>query len=330
MKAMVLTTYGSPEVLQLKEIAKPTPKENEILIRIRATSVNYGDLAGRNFKNLSASEFNMPLPLFLIAKLAFGLSKPNNPILGSELAGDVEAIGSAVTRFKVGEAVIGYPGQNMGAYAEYICMAETAPVIEKPANLSYEEAAVLPYGAVMALPLLRKLKIQPGQKVLINGASGAIGAAAVQIAKHYGAEVTGVCGAPRLALVKSLGADKVIDYAQQDFTQNGETYDVIFDVLGKAPFSKTKSSLNPGGVHFNVSFKTRQLLEMFQTRNSDKKVLCGMAPGSLEDLLAVKELIEAGKIKALIDKRFPLEQAAEAHRYVEAGHKQGNVVITVR
>lgn len=329
MKAITYTEYGTPNVLKLSEVAKPTPKDNEILIRIRATTVNYGDLVARNFKNLTSREFNMPSPLLFIAKMDFGLSKPKRPILGSELAGDVEAVGSAVTRFKVGDPVIGYPGQSMGAYAEYICMAENAPVVHKPASLGYEEAAVLPYGAIMALPLLRQMKIQPGQKVVIVGASGAIGSAAVQIAKHFGAEVTGVCGAARLEFVKQLGADHVIDYSREDFTQNGQTYDLIFDVLGKVPFSKTRRSLKPGGAHLNVSFKTRHLIEMLQTRNSEKKLLCAFAPGSLDDLQEAQKLIADGKIKAVIDRRFSLEQAADAHRYVEAGRKQGNVVITV-
>ncbi len=329
MKAVLYTEYGSPEVLKLGEVPKPVPKDNEILIRVRATSVNYGDLAARNFKNLSSSDFNMPSPLLLLAKLAFGLTRPKRPILGSELSGDVEAVGKNVKRLKVGDRVMGYLGQTMGAYAEYLCMPETAPVVKIPAGLCYEEAAVLPYGAIMALPLLRKLNIRPGQKVLVNGASGAIGAAAVQISRHFGAEVTGVCSTPRLAFVKALGADKLVDYTKEDFTQNGETYDLIFDVLGRASFSKTKNSLAKGGVHFYVSFKTRQLLDMFQTRDDDCRALCGLAAGILDDLFSVAELIEAGKLRAIIDKRFPLEQAAEAHQYVESGRKQGNVVITV-
>ena len=330
MKAIVYTKYGLPDVLQLKEVEKPAPKDNEVLIRVCATSVNYGDLAARNFKAISPQEFNMPLLFWLLAKISFGLSKPNITILGSEFSGRVEAAGKAVKLFKPGDQVFGYPGQSFGAYAEYLCMPEDGTVALKPANLTYEEAAVVPYGAIMALNLLRKMNIQPGQKVLINGASGGIGSAAVQIAKHFGAEVTGVCGTPRLGFVKSLGADKVIDYTKDDFTKNGETYDLIFDILGKSSFSRCQGSLKPNGTLLFASFKMRQLFQMLLTsKTKGKKVICAIAPGSLEDLISVKELIEEGKIKAVIDRRFPLEQAAEAHRYVENGYKKGNVVITL-
>lgn len=328
MKAIVYNEYGSPDVLKLSELDKPTPKDNEVLIRVRATTVNFGDTMARNFKAVSPREFNMPFILWLLTKIAFGLQKPNITVLGSELAGDVEAVGKNVTRFKKGDRVFGYPGSNFGAYAEYICMPENGTLAHKPVNLGYEEAATLPYGTIMALHLLRKMNLRPGQKVLINGASGAIGSAAVQIAKQFGAEVTGVCGTPRLEFVKALGADKVIDYTRQDFSQNGETYDLIFDILGKADFSRCKKSLTPNGVLLYASFKSKQLLEMlWSARFSKQKVVCAIAPGSLEDLLAIKELVEAGKIKSLVDKRFPLEQAAEAHRYVESGNKKGNVVI---
>ena len=330
MKAIVYTEYGSPDVLHIEERTKPAPKDNEILIRNHATTVNFGDLMGRNFKAISPRKFNMPLFFWLPARLAFGFSKPRNPVLGSEFAGEVEAVGNAVTRFKPGDQVFGYLGQSMGAYAEYFCMPENGVVAIKPANLTYEEAAVLPYGAIMALSLLRKANIQPGQKVLINGASGGIGSAAVQIARHLGAEVTGVCGTPGLNLVKSLGAVKVIDYTKEDFTQNGETYDVIFDILGKSSFSRCQNSLNQNGRYLLASFKITQLLQMLWTSMSgSKKVICAIAPGSLEDLISVNELIEAGKIKAVIDRCYLMEQAAEAHRYVEEGHKKGNVVITL-
>ncbi len=330
MKAIVYTQYGPPEVLQLKEVAKPRPKENEVLIRIRATSVNYGDTLARNFKAVTPQQFNMPFLFWLLAKLSFGLSKPKITILGSELAGEIEAVGQNVTSFKPGDQVFGFPGQSMGAYAEYLCLPENGCVAIKPANMSYEEAAVVPYGAIMALSLLRKVNIQSGQKVLINGASGGIGSAAVQLAKHLGAEVTGVCATARLEFVKSLGADKVIDYTQEDFTQNGETYDLIFDILGKSSFSRCKNSLKPNGCYLLASFKMKQLLQMLWTSmRGNKKVICGLAPGSQADLISVKELIEAGKLKAIIDKRYPLEQTAEAHRYVETGYKKGNVVINV-
>jgi NADPH:quinone reductase-like Zn-dependent oxidoreductase len=272
----------------------------------------------------------MPFLFWLLAKISFGLNKPKITTLGNELAGEIEAVGKEVKRFKKGDRVFGYPGQSFGAYAEYLCMPEDGVLAIKPANMTYEEAAVVPYGAIMGLNLLRKMNIQSGQKVLINGASGGIGSAAVQIAKYFGAEVTGVCGTPRLEFVRSLGADKVIDYTKEDFTQNGETYDLIFDILGKGSFLKCKRSLNLNGVLLYASFKMKQLFQMFWTsRAGGKKVICAIAPGSIEDLISVKELIEAGKIKAIIDRCYPLEQTAEAHRYVEQGHKKGNVVITV-
>ena len=330
MKAIVCMKYGPPEVLQLKEVEKPAPKDNEVLIRVRATSVNFGDTMARNFKAITPREFNMPFLFWLLAKISFGLREPKITILGSELAGEIEAVGKDVKRFKKGDQVFGYPGQSFGAYAEYLCMPEDGVLAIKPANMTYEEAAVVPYGAIMALNLLRKMNIQPGQKVLVNGASGGIGSAAVQIAKHFGAEVTGVCGTPRLEFVKSLGADKVIDYTKDDFTKNGETYDLIFDILGKSSFSQCQSSLKPNGTLLFASFKMKQLFQMLWTsRAGTKKVICAIAPGSVEDLTSVKELVEMGKIKSIIDRRYPLEEAAEAHRYVEQGHKKGSVVITL-
>jgi NADPH:quinone reductase-like Zn-dependent oxidoreductase len=328
MKAIVITEYGSPDVLQLKEVAKPTPKENEILVRVRATPVNYGDLTARDFAH---SQFNMPAPLYLLARLAFGWNKPKINILGSELAGDVEAVGGQVTKFKPGDQVFAYVGMKMGANAEYICLPESGTIAPKPSNLGYAEAATLPYGAVMAVSLLQKTKLMPGQKILVNGASGGIGAMAVQLAKHhYGAEVTGVCGAPRLDYVKALGADKVIDYKKQDFTQNGETYDVIFDVLGRSSFARCKNSLTPNGIYLLASFKGRALWDMFWTSfASPKKVICAMTDEKAENLVFVKELVEAGKIKAIVDRRFPLEKTAEAHQYAETGQKRGYVIITV-
>jgi NADPH:quinone reductase-like Zn-dependent oxidoreductase len=332
MKAIVYKTYGSPEVLHVEEVAKPAPKDSEVLIKNYATNVNFGDLMARNFKAISPRQFNMLFLFWFMAKISFGLNRPKNPILGSEFAGEVEAVGSAVTRFKPGDQVSGYLGPSMGAYAEYFCMPENGVVASKPANMTYEEAAVVPYGAIMALNLLRKVNLQPGQKVLINGASGGIGSAAVQVAKCFGAEVTGVCSTPRLAFVKSLGADHIIDYTSQDFTQNGETYDLIFDILGKCAFARCKNSLSPNGILLYASFKEKQLMQMLWTTRSGsgKRVICSIAPGSLEDLNAVKELVEAGKIQAIIDRCYPMEQAAEAHCYVEGGHKKGNVVITMQ
>lgn len=328
MKAIVYTEYGPPDVLQLKEIEKPAPKDNEVLVKIHAAPVNYGDISARNFANITPRQFNMPFLFWLPARIAFGVRKPKNQILGSEFAGQIEAVGKEVTRFKAGDPVFGYRGPSFGAYAEYLCMPEDGLVAHKPANMSYEEAAAVPYGALMALNLLRKVDIQRGQKVLINGASGGIGSAAVQLAKHFGAEVTGVCSTPRMEFVKALGADKVIDYTQEDFTQNGETYDLIFDILGRSSFSRCKSSLKPNGRYLLASFKMKQLLQMVWTsRSGGQKVICALAMEKLSDLLLVKEMVEAGAIKSIVDRCYPLAQAAEAHRYVEAGHKRGAVVI---
>ena len=330
MKAIIYTEYGSPDVLHLAEVEKPAPKDNEVLIKIHAVSINYGDTLARNFKGTSPGEFNMPFLFWFLAKIAFGLNRPKNKILGSELAGKIESVGKDVKLFKAGDDVFGYRGQNMGANAEYICMPENGLVAIKPANMTYDEAAVVPYGALTALNLLRTVNIQRGQKVLINGASGAIGSAAVQLAKYYGAEVTGVCGTPRLAFVESLGADKVIDYTKGDFTKNGETYDLIFDILGRSSIAQCENSLNPNGRYLLASFKMKQLLQMLWTSKvGDKKVICALSGEKIADLYSIKELIEAGKLKSIIDKRYPLEQTAEAHRYMESGNKKGNVVINM-
>ena len=326
MKAIVYTEFGPPEVLQLKEVEKPTPKDNDILIRIHATTVTFGDIFARN---VTYRKFAMPAPLYLYPKIAFGFRKPKKTILGSEFSGTVEAVGTDVTKFSKGDEVFGYVGPKMGCYAEYRCVPEDVSVALKPTNMTHEEAAAVPYGGIIALALLRKMNIQPGQKILINGASGSIGSAAVQITKsHFGAEVTGVCGTPRLEFVKALGADKVIDYTQEDFTQSGETYDIIFDILNKSSFGRCKKSLEKNGRYILASFSMRQVFQMLRTKLiGSKKVICSMAFN--EDLDSVKELIDAGKIKAVIDKCFPLEQAAEAHRYIEEGHKKGHIVIQV-
>jgi len=330
MKAVTYTEYGPPDVLQLKDFPKPVPKDDEILVRVRATPVNYGDLTARNFANLTSSQFNMPALLYLPARMAFGWKKPKTNILGSELAGEVEAVGKAVAKFKPGDQVFAYVGMKMGANAEYACLSETGTVALKPANLTYDEASTLPYGSVMAASLLRKVPLKARQKVLINGASGGIGSLAVQLAKHFGAEVTGVCSTPRLEYVESLGADKVIDYTREDFTQNGETYDLIFDVLGRASFSSAKHSLKPKGTLLFASFKMKQLFQMLRTSiTGGKRVICAIASEKVDDLVFIKELTEAGEIKTIIDKRYPLEQTAEAHRFVETGNKKGSVVITI-
>jgi NADPH:quinone reductase-like Zn-dependent oxidoreductase len=330
MKAIVFTEYGTPDVLQLKEVANPVPKDNEILIKVYATPVNYGDISARNFSHIPAREFNMPMPLWFPARIAFGFNKPKNTILGSELAGEIEATGNSVKKFKKGDRVFAYLGMRMGANAEYLCMPENGMVAVKPTNMTYEEACAVPYGGIMALSILRKANIQKGQKVLVNGASGGIGSIAVQLARYYGAEVTGVCGTPRLEYVRALGADKVVDYTREDFTRNGDQYDLIFDILGRSSFSRLKSSLKPNGRYLLASFKTGKLLQMLWTSiTGGKKVICAMASEKPEDLVFIKELVETGKIKTIVDKCYPLEQTAEAHRYVEKGLKKGHIVITL-
>ncbi len=330
MKAMTYTEYGSPDVLQLREIAKPSPKDNEILIRIRATRVNYGDMLARKFGSVTTKEFNMPGLLLLPARMEFGIRKPKKNILGSEFSGEIEAVGKEVKRFKVGDAVFGYRGSTFGAYAEYMCMPESGLVTHKPANMSFEESTLIPYGALTAYSHFKKVNIQPGQKVLVNGASGGIGSAGVQLAKYFGAEVTGVCGTAKLNFVKALGADKVIDYSKEDFTKNGETYDLIYDILGKSSFENCQGSLTSTGVLLYASFKTKQLMQMMQmSKSTGKKVICVLSSETLADLNFIKELVEAGKFKTVIDKQFPLEKTAEAHRYYESGKNTGNVVINV-
>jgi NADPH:quinone reductase-like Zn-dependent oxidoreductase len=329
MKAIYFDKFGSPDVLYLKEVTKPTPADNEVLVRVKAASVNYGDLAARNFKNITPREFNMPGILWLIARLSFGLNTPNVRVPGSEFSGIVESAGKNVTRFNAGDAVFGYKGQAMGACAEYLCVREDDVIALKPTNQSFEEAAVTPYGAIMALYLLRKANVRTGQNVLIIGASGGIGSAAVQIARSMGARVTGVCGTNRVEHVRALGAEKVIDYSREDYTRTGESYDLIFDVLGKGNIGACRKLLNPGGVHLCASFKMKQLWNMLLTSRSDRHMICVIAPGSLQDLLDVREMIEAGKIKAHIARQFTMDQAGEAHRYAESNGRQGQVGISI-
>jgi NADPH:quinone reductase-like Zn-dependent oxidoreductase len=320
MKAIICTEYGSSEVMQLKEVEKPTPRENEVLIRIHATTVTSADVRIRK---------SDPFPV----RFFYGFKRPKkNTILGSELAGEIEAIGKNVKEFKEGDRVFAGAGISFGTNAEYICLPEAAAVAIKPINMTYEEAAAIPFGSTTSLLFLRdKGNIQDGQKILIYGASGALGTAAVQLAKSFGTEVTGVCSTANLELVKSLGADKVIDYTKEDFTESGKTYDIIFDTTGKSPFSGCLRSLKQNGiylraVHINLFPVLRGL---WTSITSNKKVIGGVAIERKEDLIFLKELIEAGKMKSVIDRRYPLEQTAEAHRYVEQGHKRGNVVITV-
>ena len=331
MKAIVYTEYGNPDVLHLQEVEKPFPGSNEVLVRVHAVSVNYGDIIARNFKNLPASEFNM-LSLFrILAQFGFGFSKPKRKVLGNTFAGEVEMVGNDVKQFKTGDQVFGYTGEKMGTYAGYLCIPEEGIVALKPSNMTYEEASAVPYGATMALCLLRKVDIQKDQRVIVIGASGAIGSAAVQLAsQYYGAEVSGVCSTQGMEYVKSMGAVRVIDYKKEDFTKNGESYDLIFDVLGKGSFSKYKASLKQNGIYLPVSFKTEKLLQMLRTSISGgKKVVCALAVPKQEDLVFIKELFEERNLKPVIDQCYPLEKAAEAHRYVEAGNKKGSVVLTV-
>jgi len=325
MKAIVYEKYGSPEVLELKEVDKPTPKDNEVLVKIHAATVSTGDLRLRK-----ADPF--------ISRFFLGLIRPKKPTLGFELAGEIEAVGKDVTLFKEGDQVFGETGMGMGAYAEYTCLPEESALVLKSANMSYEEAAAIPFGSLTAMVFLRdKANIQSGQKVLINGASGAVGTAAVQLAKNFGAEVTGVCSTTNLELVKSLGADKVIDYTKEDFTKNNQTYNIIIDTVGKTSFSRCKKSLEQNGTFIQAASKSL-ILQAFQTiwtsKIGSKKGLIattGLRPVSekIKDLNFLTELFEGGKIKSVIDKSYPLEQIVEAHRHVETGHKKGNVVITI-
>jgi NADPH:quinone reductase-like Zn-dependent oxidoreductase len=305
-------------------VEKPTPKDNKVLIKIFATSVTTGDCNARGF-------VFVPPGFGPIPRLMFGFRKPRKTILGFELAGEIEAVGKDVKLFKEGEQVFGAAGTNFGAYAEYICLPEEGALALKPTNLTFEEAAAVPFGGTTALHFLRNLgKVQSGQKVLIHGASGGVGTYAVQLAKYYGADVTGVCSSVNLELVKSLGASKVIDYTKEDFTKNGETYDIIFDTRGKTTFSGCKNSLKLKGIYLAGAGGPQVFVQMLWTSMTGKKVLAGVAPESKEDLIFLKELVEAGKIKPVIDRCYPLEQTADAHRYVDQGHKKGNVVITVR
>lgn len=273
----------------------------------------------------------MPAPLLVIARLQFGWNKPRQPILGSEFAGIVEAVGPGVTNFEVGEAVFGYLGQSMKAGAEYLVVAANGDVAHKPEKVSFAEAAVIPYGAITAHSLLQNVSIQPGQKVLINGASGSIGSAALQLAKLAGAEVTAVCGANRMAFVRSLGADEVLDYKRDDFTQNGQQYDLIFDVLGRLSFADCRQSLTPHGRVLYASFKSKQLLQMLRTKISgQQKVICALSAENSGTLPYIAELMEAGKLQAGLDKTFPMAEVADAHRYVEYGQHQGKVALTIR
>ena len=325
MKAIVCTRYGPPEVLRLKEVEKPSPRDNEVLIKIHATTVNAGDCEIRSFK--------IPIWIWLPMRLFFGLRKPRRPILGQELAGEIEAVGKDVKSFKEGDKVIASTGIGMGAYAEYICLAEESEegvLAAKPTNMTYEEAAAVPTWGLNALHFLRKAHIQPDQKVLINGACGSIGTFAVQLAKHFGAEVTGVDSSEKLEVLRSIGADQVIDYTQEDFTKNGQSYDVIFDVVGKSSFSRSIRSLKKNGFYLCANPRLSHMIRgLWTSITSNKKIISGAARLDSEDLMFLKELIEVGKLKSVIDRSYRLNQIPAAHRYVETGLKKGHVAITV-
>ncbi|HEX8230087.1 MAG TPA: NAD(P)-dependent alcohol dehydrogenase [Chloroflexia bacterium] len=320
MKAIVATKYGSPEVLELREVAKPAPNDNEVLVRVYATTVTAGDSRVRSF--------TVPPSAWLPARLVLGLTKPKKTIPGMVLAGEVESVGSEVKRFKKGDQVYAYDITRLSTYAEYARVPENSALALKPTTVTYEEAAAIPFGAITALHFLRQGKIQSGQKVLIYGASGSVGTFAVQLAKHFGAEVTGVCSTTNVELVKSLGADHVIDYTKEDFTRSGETYDIIFDTVGKSPLSASLRSLKKEGIYLQAVAGPAQLIQMrWASMRSGKTLIGGTAVPKAEDLIYLNELVEAGKIRPVIDRCYPLEQMVEAHRYVDQGHKKGNVVI---
>lgn len=322
MKAWVYEKYGPPDVLELKEVEKPTPKDNEVLIKIYATTVTSADWRVRSL--------NVPVGFGLISRLFLGVSRPRQPILGTELAGKVESVGKDVSKFKAGDPVFAFSGVGMGCHAEYKCIPENGAIVLKPANLTYEEAAAMSFGGTTALDFFRRAKLQSGEKVLINGASGAVGTAAVQLAKHFGADVSGVCSTTNMVLVKSLGANPVIDYTKDDFTENGETYDVIVDTAGTAPFSRSQASLKEKGRLLLVLAGLPDMLKIpWVMMTSRKKVIAGPAGERAEDLRFLAKLAEAGAFKPVIDRRYPFEQIVEAHRYVDNGRKKGNVVITL-
>jgi 2-desacetyl-2-hydroxyethyl bacteriochlorophyllide A dehydrogenase len=328
MKAIVWTNYGPPDVLQLQEVETPTPQANEVLIKVHAAAASTADTEFRRLK--------LPLFFSFFLRLYPGFIKPTRrTVLGTEFAGEIVSAGKEVTRYQQGDPVFGYTGLGMGTYAEYLCLSETPSALasvmaKKPVNLTYEEAAAVPFGGLEALHALRQANIPPRQKVLIVGAGGSMGTFAVQLAKHYGAEVTGVDHTVKLNMLRSIGVDHVIDYTQADFTKNGQTYDVILDTIGKSPFSRSLRSLTENGTYLNANPGLFGGLRMrLMPKNSNRRVITWTAGYTVDNLLAVKELIESGTIRPIIDRSYPLEQIAEAHRYVDSGHKKGNVVITM-
>jgi NADPH:quinone reductase-like Zn-dependent oxidoreductase len=322
MKAIVCSRYGSPDVLEVKELPKPLPGDNEVLIKVLATTVTAGDWRVRSM--------DVPTGFGLLARLALGILKPRQPILGTELSGEIEAVGKAVTRWKPGDQVFAFSDLRMGCHVEWKCMPEDGAVVAKPANLTHEEAASLSFGGTTALTYLRKAKIQRGDRVLVNGASGGVGTAAVQLAKHFGAHVTGVCSGGNFELVRSLGADALIDYTREDFTKNGETYDIIVDTAGTAPFARSKGSLAKGGRLLQILGSLPDLLRApWISLTTDKKVFAGPQTAGPDDVRFLAGLAAEGQLKPVIDRSYPFERIADAHRYVDAGHKKGSVVITL-
>jgi NADPH:quinone reductase-like Zn-dependent oxidoreductase len=323
MKAVIWTNYGPPDVLQLREVSKPVPKDDEVLVKVYATTVTAGDNELRSLKG--------PKLLMLLMRFYVGLREPKRiTVLGQELAGEIESVGKGVTRFRKGDPVFAWTGLRLGAYAEYTCLPEDGLLAIKPSNMTYEEAATLPVGGLEAVHLIRKANLHSGEKVLINGAGGCIGTFAVQLARYYGAEVTAVDSTGKLEMLRSIGADQVMDYTQEDFAKSGETYDVIYDVIGKSSFSRSVSALKQNGRYLLGNPGVFQRIRGSWASLSDgKKVLLWEADRNPEDIIFLIQLIEAGKVKSVIDQRFPIEQVAEAHRYVETGQKKGNVVIVV-
>lgn len=322
MKAIVATQYGAPEVLQLQEMAKPTPKDNEVLVKVYATTVTAGDARVRSF--------NVPRSLWLPARLTLGLTKPRKAIPGMVLAGEVEAVGSAVKRFKKGDQVYAYDITRLSTYAEYACVPENSALALKPSTVTYEEAVAIPFGAITALYFLRKGNLRSGQRVLVYGASGSVGTAAVQIAKALGALVTAVTSTANIEMMKSLGAERVIDYTREDFTQSGETYDVFFDTVGKTSLVSSLETVKTGGVYLQAAASPALMIQMRRAAaRTGKTLIAGTANPTADDLVSVTEFVEAGKLKPVIDRCYPLHQMVEAHRYVDQGHKKGNVVIAV-
>ena len=324
MRAVVYDRYGPPDVLRLEDVERPVPKEDEVLVKVHATTVNRLDCATREANRRSG------LALSFMSRLVFGLRRPKQRVLGTEFAGEVEAVGAAVREFAVGDKVFGSSGLSFGAHAEFICMRESARIAHMPAGMTFEEAAPICDGALNALTCLKQADLRKGRRILIYGASGAIGTAGVQLARYFGADVTAVCNTKNIELVKSLGADRVIDYTQEDFTKNGQTYHVIFDAVGKHSFRRCRGSLEPGGIYLPTDGFGNLILALVTPRLGGKKVLFQIPPRQTkQDVLFLKELIEAGKYRPVIDRRYPLEDVVEATRYVETEQKTGNVVLTI-